>query len=284
MFTQDELLRIGEGFYYRRNYEYAIKIFSDIIDQNEMHAKAYYWRSFCHLALENFEQKKADFDKAFELDPSDHDILSQKAFIAQNDNDEALLRELVTKIPVASLSTIPLIETFGVIFYEMGLHELSYRLVEGSLDAAHERLQWQNLLALKEYKTAENKLKKMLSLDPYNTEAMVGLGEALYFQREYNKALEYLLNDEIENQFKTAFYYHLLGLVYLKLEKIEKAIESFEDAIRQDASFLLAYKDIAIAHYKNNKRSTAIEYLKKAQTLHYAEFCDDEVDRLLNSI
>ena len=102
-----------------------------------------------------------------------------------------------------------------------------------------------NLLAVNEISDAIPLINKVIELDPENPSAWLNLGSAYFSLNQFDQALKYYQKAlEIDKRFALA--QSNIGLVYLNKyyaskdsDLLEKAMESFEEAIRLSPSYAL---------------------------------------------
>lgn len=87
------------------------------------------------------------------------------------------------------------------------------------------------------------------------------LFEALVLQRELEKADS--LASLLETQHSSAALHNDIGVLYMKLEKYEQALDYFNRAIDADSTFAVGYYNKALLYYNLEKDQLALDLLDK---------------------
>ncbi len=109
---------------------------------------------------------------------------------------------------------------------------------------------------------AENLYQKILDIDPNNFYALHYLG-VLYFQYgNHDKAIEYINKAIISHP--DAHVYYNLGLVYQGKKLFNKAISSYQNALKLNPEMADAYVNLSIIYKEKMQLEKAIKCLKEA--------------------
>lgn len=113
---------------------------------------------------------------------------------------------------------------------------------------------------LAQYEAAEKQYRAALSIDAANTTAQYNLASALYQQKKYTEASELfrrLGETGIDKSTKAASYYNE-GVTYSKQKELEKSIDAYKSALRQDPDDQQARENLqkALLELKNNSSRT----------------------------
>ena len=89
---------------------------------------------------------------------------------------------------------------------------------------------------LAQYEAAEKQYRAALSIDATNTTAQYNLASALYQQKKYTEATELLrkLGETGTDKSTKAASYYNEGVIYSKQKELEKSIDAYKSALRQD--------------------------------------------------
>lgn len=157
-------------------------------------------------------------------------------------------------------------------------------------------------LALKgDYKTAEKYLLTVLTIKPDDANALHGLGELAYHNKNYDKALSYYQKallvrpndnkiiymigellyksgkpDQAINYYSKVLIsnpsdpkiYNKLGIVFLSKHSFDKARDQFKSAVRFNPGFDEAYYNIGLVASKQGKYNDALINYKKAISIN----------------
>ena len=119
--------------------------------------------------------------------------------------------------------------------------------------------------------------QKALELAPKNKEAWKGLAEIFEYKKSYYKAIdcyEKVRNNDkifecyqkiVKKSFgRDANAWNGLGDCYFSMNQFDKAIESFENAVKGDPQISNAWNKLGKIYHKKNKFYSAIECFEKA--------------------
>jgi len=116
------------------------------------------------------------------------------------------------------------------------------------------------------YKKAEEAYTNALDLDSQNSMAMYSLGTVYAFQKDNDKALDYLLRSiDINKNFPKAF--DNAGFVYFQQGNYNKSIEYLIKAVTMDSTMVNALVVLGDAYEQVNNKVKKLEYYKKAARL-----------------
>ncbi|WP_414584480.1 tetratricopeptide repeat protein [Scytonema sp. PCC 10023] len=118
------------------------------------------------------------------------------------------------------------------------------------------------------YSQAENIWRRVLQLEPNNSNAYNNLGNALRQQKKLDKAIDaYKKAIQIDGNFADA-YNGLGNALYdqrkYDQKKLDKAIDAFQKAIQLDPNYADAYNGLGNALYDQKKLDQAIDAFQKA--------------------
>jgi len=111
--------------------------------------------------------------------------------------------------------------------------------------------------------------KKALALKSKFSEAQNNLGTLYLLLKEWNLALDCFKKAVGDILYKTPhFAYNNMGLAYYNKRDYQKAIESYQKALRSFPSYSLCYENLARSYEATNQWGSAIEAYKKS--IYYA--------------
>jgi tetratricopeptide (TPR) repeat protein len=223
-----------------KEYEYAILLGEKIIEKNPEYRDALLLHGYASLAKEMFEKASLSFKKAYEIDPLRPDtqyFLGVTLEALGNKKDAYSYYDLAYKNGYTP--RIHVLQKLADLSFEFELYSQALNLYEEFLTLSKNdpddfiRPVFIALEKQKNYEKAENFAKKALSYFPesaqsYNLLAWVSLesGDIPLAQSYINKSFE------INPLFAPA---HLnQGHIYVKLESIKEALESYEKAYSFD--------------------------------------------------
>lgn len=116
------------------------------------------------------------------------------------------------------------------------------------------------------YEKSAESYTSVLDMDPQNSMAMYSLGTVYAFQKENDKALDYLLRSiDINKNFPKAF--DNVGFVYFQQGNYNKSIEYLIKAVTMDSTMVNALVVLGDAYEQVNNKEKKLEYYKKAARL-----------------
>ncbi len=125
-------------------------------------------------------------------------------------------------------------------------------------------------------KKAEEDYLRALDLNPNHTDSIMNYGVRMLDENKLEQSLltfKKLSQLEVENKHNV---YNNIGLVYLEQDKLDQAIESFDESIKYKADFAIAYANKAIAHFNKNENTDALQSIEAAIRL------EDNLDYVFN--
>ena len=279
--TTGHFFNRGILFFQTEDFPNAGNDFSASIKLDSKHAESYYNRGLSYIKLGQVQQAGQDFASLRKLTITDDQkqqiskiasIYFDKAFSALSEKKYELAVErfdevLSIKPDIADAwfhrakgftmlrDTLSAIES-----YDMAIN---YR--EDFSEAFFERAQlWYKL---SKFEKAESDYRKSYEINRLNYLANIGEGNALFAQKQYDKAIgSYLFVKTNEKKIGQALsdsvfaaMYNQLGLSYHRTQQSEKAIAEFDKAIGRDDKFSDAYFNRGAAYESagNQRRATA---------------------------
>ncbi len=108
-------------------------------------------------------------------------------------------------------------------------------------------------------------LEKVLKENPNDLEARKALGNIYFSSNEIKNAKKAYL--EVLAKGPNAETYNNLGIVYLKEENAQKAVESFQKAVEQDPNYTRAYFNLGELSLISGRFPMALAFFKKVETI-----------------
>jgi len=108
-----------------------------------------------------------------------------------------------------------------------------------------------------------SEFEKRITNEPKSPINYNGIGDEYFFQKDYNKAIEYYIK-AIELDPNNAEYYHNCGASYHRLKEYEKAIANYTKAIELEPDNAKFYHNRGVNYNRLNEYEKAIEDHTKA--------------------
>lgn len=196
------LYLLGQSYQRKKEYDSAIRIYELIIKKNEKEAPAYRKKAEALVEARRYPEAIKNLKKAIELNP--------KYEVAHVELAETILKYKPKNRADARSIYEDLVKTFGLkLEYQVQICDLSVK--EGH------------------HKMATQACQKVLKLNPSNAVALIGLGQILKDQMEFEKSDKYfnkIKNDFLESE-QVQFY---VGEYFQERGQWPKALESYQRA------------------------------------------------------
>lgn len=119
-------------------------------------------------------------------------------------------------------------------------------------------------LNLKEFVKAEKDFRKALDADPNNGDILNSFALTCLFNGKLEEALKYSNKSLKFDEWQNGLNYNTRGLIYLELNKFDKAEKDFKKAISLNNKLTMYYSNLARTYNLTNDFDDAIEVLDKA--------------------
>ncbi|MHA1462343.1 MAG: tetratricopeptide repeat protein [Candidatus Heimdallarchaeota archaeon] len=215
----------AQSFIYQGKKDEALQCFDKILEKYPEEIPAIYGKGMTYFEFDELEQAIDQFDIALEIDPNEVDSLYAKGAILSSigKNQEALTLlektiELEPKLHIAWLAK-------GYIFLDEKKYEeaiICFSKVEelGQKETVYVG-KGHALRKLDKFEEAVTNYKLAISIDPYDAEALLGLGAIEYRNKNLKKALDYLYKSVVQDE-EIIEAWETLAEVYKLLKKPDK--------------------------------------------------------------
>lgn len=236
--------------------EMAIQTINKIVDLSPNDPQVYYdLGRFYHEHLKDLEGAAAQFNKAIEgrKEPYSLDYIRLSTiYIEQEKYDEALTT--INKV----LEIQP-----------------DYAVAYNSLGYTHK--------LLNDYEKAKEAYRKSIRLDSSYTPPYRNLAN-LFYELEQPDSVELMIKASLKENPKNANVYGELGKHYLKIQQLEKAIESLKTAVELDSVNNIYPYNLACGFALKGDSTMAFEWLEKSFQIGYWNYDHMQADPDLESI
>ena len=100
------------------------------------------------------------------------------------------------------------------------------------------------LIALREWKEAEQAFRRALTIDPHDPHALLGVARACLRQRRVTEGVEAAL-ESIGSLYQNAMAHYILGLGLLRMKQYERAVKAVQVAVYLNPNFERAHRFLA---------------------------------------
>ncbi len=220
-----DMITDAQSFIYQGKKIEALQCFDKILEKFPEEIPAIYGKGMVYFEFGEIEQAIGQFDIVLEMDPNEIDSLYAKGAILSNlgKNQEALTLlektiELDPKLHIAWLAK-------GYIFLNEEKYDeaiISFSKVEelGQKESVYTG-KGHALRKMDKFEEAETNYKLALGIDPYDAEALFGLGAIEYRNNKLKQALDYLYRSVVQDE-EIVEAWEILVEVYRLLKKPEK--------------------------------------------------------------
>ncbi len=269
---------LGLLYYYHQDFEAAKEEFerTAALTTGDKKVKAYYMLGQCYLKMTppKSDEAAAAFTAAIRLKPNH--IASRLGLIDleypkdEEGNKKRLdaLERLLTLEP----DNIEIYRAFSELYLAQNNAAMALRQLQKGLlyNPDNVDLQFEVvalLMQLKQDQEAITTLGNILTVDPTNTNAFLLLGELYSRQGALESAMEsYAKVLQIKKEGSPELF-NSMGLLYMKLERLEDAKKAFKKALKMRSEYAEAYYNLGVLSVMQNALAQAQTYFEKAIAL-----------------
>lgn len=124
------------------------------------------------------------------------------------------------------------------------------------------------------YEPSLQQYDKVLEIDPFNKIALLNKGSVFVQMEQYHQAMDFLL----QNPFDDPYYHYLKGLIYRKLNQLDKAIEEYEKVIEFIPNHPQLNAELGQLHLDNHQ---LVEANKRFVEMNYSQYKSPLLENLL---
>lgn len=252
--------------------EYALLAAKAVKEEKQSDVRKY-------LTLEKFAVQKVENDlkRSLELDPKNSSAYSSLGGFYDNNNDDVKAKENYNKALELDNTLFKVKAPLGIIYYQEGLIDEADKYLAGALEGGEDNAEIQYFRGLIRYKQNQNEdaktaLQTSIALDNDNAEAHYYLGATLNRLDDEDGAIrEFELATLLDSTFVLAWFD--LGVVYYNKEMYEKAIDSFDKAIKLNMN-----------QTEEEKRVYAESFANLAETYRQTDRFDKAIANYRNAV
>jgi tetratricopeptide (TPR) repeat protein len=289
------LFQKGRILMAEKNFKAALDIFDQVITQDKLNAKTYYYRGLCiqeRGATDRPEQKifraaagmlddpeaferdqvKRNFLAAVTIDPRFIDArrrLLEIYLMEKNIKESKVQMDAILKLAPPDRRTMELMS--GVKFLEgdvEGAQKILLNIVKEQPNYIPANIRLAGLYSMqKNYDSALKHYRKAFNMAPELVGVVKMMTDIYLSQKQYDKAIEIieaLKTKSAKN--KAAFYNNLKGEIYLAAGKPDKAFGLFEKAAAQQLQYITPRMHIARLLLERDKSEEAINLYKDIES------------------
>jgi tetratricopeptide (TPR) repeat protein len=236
--TPDPVMLEGDNAYYAGNYDAAIAKYTEVIEQNPKHARAYTDRALAYKEKKDFKRALADFNEALRLQPEGYVYYDRGVTYEEMGAVDKAIADytsaLKLKIPNAQLHAQCFIHRAHCYVdkedADKALSDLNAAIKMGTKESDAFVLRGIVHKVRHEYELSLADYEKAIALDPnnprcYNVEAYLLSVCPLPKYRDGRKAVSYATKACELSKWKDASYVETLAAAYAEMGQLDEAVK-----------------------------------------------------------
>ncbi len=302
--SNNKFLLLGKNYYENKEYDLAIKSLQQALSFNEKKLDVFYYLGKSQYKNKQYAKALINMNKAVELGkeevllvkdigicyyfakeylqtiskleyvkkyfPFDKELnnyLGMSYFqVARKDLAIKTLKEGIDKNTLASAETAV---NLSLVYDDIEQNDSAIYYLKMAIEIDPNRVDAYYFLGnkfydLKKYHQSQYYYEELLRINPNYSKAYKQLANAYFLDNLYDKAIEkYRQSSFFED--KPAEELNYIGICYLQSKNIKMAKSYFEEALKKDASFYIAYLNLANLSFQEKKYDEAISFLSYAE-------------------
>ena len=252
-----------------RHYAVAGKNFDKAIQFNSNFAEAYVANGKANLEMSRIYEANQNFTKAYQLQPSNNEVIKELASLYFNNRQFQKAIELVQKCnDCADADRILGMSYYHTEDYGKAVTFLQKAILKNDKDGEAAYTLGRTYLELENEKNAIPQFQKAIILEPARNQWAYELGLIYYNQNDYKNALKYF-NQASENGFnKNNDYYENYGFAQLYTGDAENGIKTLTQILERKPNNKELLNNIANAMYETKRYDDALVYFQKLLELN----------------
>lgn len=264
-------------FYYNKGikenmaglYAVAAKDFDKAIVFNPKYTDAYIANGKNNLSMRKIAEAQENFDKAYQLDSKNQDVVSQLMSLSFNNHQFQKAIDLAQKC--SNCDNVSHI--FGLSYYNLedyGKAEkyLMDALSKNEKDAEAAYTLGRTYLELEEEKKAIAPFEKAVALEPTRSQWQYELGLLYFSQNDFKNSLKYFDLAATNGYNRTSDFYENYGFAQIYTGDAENGIKTLNIVMERKPNNKELLNNIAHAFYDTKKYNDALDYFTKILNLN----------------
>ena len=251
-----------------RLYAIAAKDFDKAISFNPKFTEAYIANGEANLSMRIISKAQENFNKAYELDPNNMDVISQLTTLSFNNHQFQKAIDFAEKCKNCEMES----RVLGMSYYNLedyGKAEkyLKEAIAKNDKDAESVYTLGRTFIELEDEKSAIPLFQKALELDPTKSKWMYELGLVFYNQNDYQNSLKYFDLATANGYNKSNDFYENYGFAQLYSGDTENGIKTLNIVMERKPNNKELLNNMAHAMYDTKKYKEALDYFTKILNL-----------------
>jgi tetratricopeptide (TPR) repeat protein len=252
-----------------RLYAVATKDFDRAIQFDPQFTEAYIANGKANLSMRRITEAQGNFDKAYQLDPSNQDVISQLTTLCFNNRQFQKAIDLAQKCSnCENASHILGMSYYNLEDYGKAEKYLKEALSKNDEDAEAAYTLGRTYLELENEQSAILQFEKAVALEPTRSQWQYELGLIYYNQNDFANSLKYFDLAAANGYNKTNDFYENYGFAQIYSGDAVNGIKTLNIVMERKPNNRELLNNIAHAFYDTKKYNEALDYFTKILNLN----------------
>ncbi len=252
-----------------RLYAVAAKDFDKAIGFDPQFIDAYIANGEANLSMRKITEAQGNFNKAYELDPKNKEVISQLTTLTFNNRQFQKAIDFAQKCSdCENASRVLGMSYYNLEDYGKAEEYLKEAIVKNDKDAEAAYTLGRTYLELEDEKSAIPQFQKAVELEPTRSQWQYELGLIYYNQNDFKNALKYFDLAATNGYNKTNDFYENYGFAQLYSGDSENGIKTLNILMERKPNNRELLNNIAHAMYDTKKYNEALDYFTKLLNLN----------------
>jgi tetratricopeptide (TPR) repeat protein len=252
-----------------RHFAVAAKNFDKAIQLNPNFVEAYIANGKANLEMSRVYEATQNFTKAYQLQPSNNEVIKELATLSFNNRQYLKAIDLVQKCKdCADADRMLGMSYYNTEDYGKSLTFLQKAISKNNKDGQAAYTLGRTYLELENEKSAIPLFQRAIEIEPTRNAWMYELGLIYYNQNDFKNALQYF-NKAADNGYnKTNDFYENYGFAQLYTGDTENGIKTLNIVLERKPNNTELLNNIAYAMYSTKRYENALGYYEKLLTIN----------------
>lgn len=248
----------------QRLYAIAEKDFDKAINFNPQYTQAYIESGNVNLEMRRVDAAQGNFVKAYQLEPTNQDVIKQLSDLYFNNHEFQKAIDLVQKCNACdNADRILGMSNYSLEDYAKAEMYLQKAVAENDKDAESAYTLGRTYIELEKEKNAIPLYEKAIAIEPDRSNWIYELGLIYYNQEDYKSALKYFTLAADKDYAKTSDYNENLGFAELYTGDITDGMKTLNDLLAKRPNNTELINNIAYTMYETKHYDEAFTYYQK---------------------
>lgn len=252
-----------------RLYAVASKDFEKAIQFKPDLTEAYIWNGKTNLSMDRMAKAEENFQKAYELDPKNNEVLGQLAILTFNNHEFQKAIDLVTK----ASNFDGALRIMGMSYYHLEDYGKAAKFLKDAVNKNNQDAEayytlGRTYLQLEDEKNAIGAYLKAIDLKKDNSQWSYELGLIYYNQNDFKSALKYFDIAANTGFNKSNDFYENYGFAQIYSGDAENGVKTLGTVMEHKPGNKELINNIAFALYQSGKYNVSLLYFQKLLELN----------------